>query len=190
MGTPLLTNILFSLTLLIFSTLLSPSLSELCNPSDKKVLLQIKKAFNDPYVLTSWKPDTDCCTQWYCVTCAEGGDHRIDSLSVVTGSLSGPIPPQIGDLPYLETLDLHKQANLTGPIPKEITKLKKLRFLRMNWNNLTGPVPGFLSELENLEFLDLSFNNLSGSLPSSLAKMPNLRLSTDKEIAFFFFSCC
>lgn len=172
MDTKLVT--IFSLTLFISTTLFHPSLSELCNPNDKKVLLQIKKAFNDPYVLTSWKPDTDCCVDWYCVTC-NPKTHRINSLTVITGSLSGPIPPQIGDLPYLENLELHKQVNLTGPIPQAIGNLKHLNFLRLDWNSLSGSVPDFLSQLSNLTFLELSFNNLTGPIPSSLSKLSNLR---------------
>ncbi|KAF4374492.1 hypothetical protein F8388_016043 [Cannabis sativa] len=165
------TTIIF--TLLFSTTLLDPSLSELCNQNDKKVLLQIKKAFNDPYVLTSWHEDTDCC-DWYCVTC-DPKTHRITALTVITGSLTGPIPTQVGDLHYLENLDLHKQVNLTGPIPPAIAKLRNLKFLRLNWNSLTGSVPDFLSQLTNLTFLDLSFNNLTGPIPASLSKLPNLR---------------
>ena len=113
MGTPLLTNILFSLTLLIFSTLLSPSLSELCNPSDKKVLLQIKKAFNNPYVLASWDRQTDCC-EWYLVTCDER-THRITGLHVTSEGLSGQIPALVANLPYLDTLIFSRQPGLVGP---------------------------------------------------------------------------
>ncbi|KAG2683363.1 hypothetical protein I3760_10G028500 [Carya illinoinensis] len=166
MATPLL-------SLIFFTTLLFSAHSELCNPKDKKVLLEIKAAFNNPYVLTSWKPDTDCCVDWYIVTC-DPTSNRINSLSVVTGSLSGQIPAAVGDLPFLETLDLRKQPNLTGPIPPAIAKLQRLTFLRLNWNNLSGPVPDFLSKLKNLTFLDLSFNNLSGSIPPSLSLLPNL----------------
>ncbi|KAL5545519.1 hypothetical protein UlMin_005206 [Ulmus minor] len=164
--TPLLSVIFF------FFTFLNPTLSELCNPKDKNTLLQIKKAFNDPYVLTSWNPSTDCC-HWYCVTC-DPKTHRINSLTVFTGGLSGQIPPQVGDLPFLETLDIRKQPNLTGPIQPAIAKLSKLKFLRLNWNNLTGSVPDFIGNLKNLTFLDLSFNNLTGSIPSSLSKLENL----------------
>ncbi|TKY62563.1 Polygalacturonase inhibitor [Spatholobus suberectus] len=41
--------------------LLSTVASELCNPEDKKVLLQIKNDLNNPYLLASWDPNTDCC---------------------------------------------------------------------------------------------------------------------------------
>ncbi|OWM82672.1 polygalacturonase inhibitor-like [Punica granatum] len=171
------------LSALLFSYyLLFPTASELCNPSDKKVLLAIKEAFNDPYVLISWKPDTDCCVEWNNVECDET-THRITSVTVVVGDLPGQIPAAIGNLPYLETLRLHKQANLTGPIPYAITKLKNLKYLDLTWNNLTGPVPSFLSKLQNLVYLHLSFNNLSGSIPSSLSTLrplSSLRLDRNK----------
>ncbi|BFG38214.1 hypothetical protein CerSpe_244880 [Prunus speciosa] len=157
---------------LLFSTILNPALSELCNPEDKKVLLQIKKAFNDPYVLTSWKSETDCC-DWYCVTC-DSTTNRINSLTIFAGQVSGQIPTQVGDLPYLETLEFHKQPNLTGPIQPSIAKLKSLKELRLSWTNISGSVPDFLSQLKNLTFIDLSFSNFTGSIPSSLSQLPNL----------------
>ncbi|GLT37162.1 hypothetical protein SLA2020_114960 [Shorea laevis] len=167
-------SLLFLLPLLLLlSALLCPSSAELCHPQDKKVLLEIKKAFNDPYVLSSWNPDTDCC-DWYCVEC-DLTTHRITSLVIITDNkISGPIPPQVGDLPFLQTLVFHKLPNITGPIQPAIAKLKSLEFLRLSWTNISGSVPDFLSQLKNLTFLDLSFNNLTGSIPSSLSLLPNL----------------
>ncbi|KAF3504793.1 hypothetical protein F2Q69_00045370 [Brassica cretica] len=101
-------------------------------------------------------------------------NHRVISLSIYTVQISSQIPPEVGDLPYLEKLMLHKITNITGQIPSTITKLKYLRFIRLSWLNLTGPVPDFLSQLMNLEYLNLSFNQLSGSIPSSLALLPKL----------------
>ncbi|KAK9921753.1 hypothetical protein M0R45_030250 [Rubus argutus] len=164
---------LFSLTLL-FSTILTPALSELCNPKDKKVLFEIKTAFNNPYVLSSWTSNTDCCTGWYCVEC-DPTTHRINSLTIFTDDkLTGQIPAQVGDLPYLETLVLRKLPHLTGPIQPSIAKLKHLKMLRLSWTGLSGSVPDFLSQLKNLTYLELNYNNLTGSIPSSLSQLPNL----------------
>ncbi|KAL5795446.1 hypothetical protein ACOSQ2_000266 [Xanthoceras sorbifolium] len=160
------------LLLLIFTTLLSPSLSVRCNPNDKKVLLKIKQALNNPYILSSWNPDNDCC-KWYCVKC-DRTTNRINSLTIFAGDLPGQIPAAVGDLPYLENLQFHKLTNLTGPIQPSIAKLKKLKFLGISWTNISGSVPDFLSQLSNLTFLDLAFNSLSGSIPSSLSKLQNL----------------
>ncbi|KAM5558964.1 hypothetical protein ABKV19_020559 [Rosa sericea] len=159
---------------LFFSTILTPTLSELCNPQDKKVLFEIKTAFNNPYILSSWKSNADCCTDWYNVEC-DPNTNRINSLTIFTDDrLTGQIPAQVGDLPYLETLVLRKLPNLTGPIQPSIAKLKHLKTLRLSWNGLSGSVPDFLSQLKNLTFLELNFNNFTGSIPSSLSQLPNL----------------
>lgn len=160
------------ITLIFFSNLVHPTFSELCNPKDKKVLLQIKRAFNNPYVLASWNPDIDCC-DWYCVSC-HLTTHRINSLTILSDGLPGQIPSEVGDLPYLESLEFHKLPNLTGPIPPAIAKLQNLKSLTISWTNISGYVPDFLSQLKNLTFLDLAFNNLTGSIPASLSLLPNL----------------
>jgi hypothetical protein len=157
--------------------LLSPvALSEKCNPQDKKVLLRIKKELNNPYLLASWDPHTDCC-DWYCVEC-DIKTHRITALimqsSVPDTNLSGPIPPSVGDLPYLENLEFHKLPRLTGPIQPTIAKLTKLKYLFIEYTNVSGPIPSFLAQLKNLQLLHLSTNNLSGPIPSSLSQLPNL----------------
>ncbi|XP_061955671.1 polygalacturonase inhibitor-like [Populus nigra] len=158
---------------LLVLNLLSLSFSELCNPHDKKVLLQIKNHFGDPYLLASWLSDTDCCTSWNAVEC-DPTTNRIVSLRIFSGDLSGEIPAEVGDLPYLETLEFHKLTNITGPIPPSISNLIHLISLRLSRLNLTGPVPDSFSKLKNLRVLVLSFNSLSGSIPSSLALMPEI----------------
>ncbi|KAG6744803.1 hypothetical protein POTOM_051443 [Populus tomentosa] len=158
---------------LLALNLLSLSFSELCNPHDKQVLLQIKKHFGDPYLLASWLSDTDCCTSWNQVEC-DATTNRIVSLRIFSGDLSGEIPAEVGDLPYLETLEFHKLTNITGPITPSISNLIHLISLRLSNLNLTGPVPDSLSKLKNLRVLTLSFNSLSGSIPSSLALMPEI----------------
>ncbi|KAJ7972276.1 Polygalacturonase inhibitor [Quillaja saponaria] len=157
----------------LFSVLAPITLSELCNPQDKRVLLQLKKDLNNPYLLASWNPDTGCCG-WYCVTC-DPITHRINSLTIFAGQLSAQIPPAVGDLLYLETLEFHKLSNLTGPIQPTIAKLTNLKSLTLSFTNLSGPVPDFLAQLKNLTDLDLSFNSLSGSIPPSLSQLLHLR---------------
>ncbi|KAF8043826.1 hypothetical protein BT93_A1972 [Corymbia citriodora subsp. variegata] len=153
--------------------LLRPASAILCHPEDKEVLLRIKSALNNPYLLASWNPDTDCC-YWYCLKC-HYKTHRVISLFFLQDNLPGQIPSAIGDLTYLQGLTLHKLPNLTGPIPESLTKLKYLDFLRLDWLNLTGPIPSFLGQLKNLTYLNLSFNKLTGGIPDSLSTIPGLK---------------
>lgn len=159
----------FSLT---FTTVISGSVR--CHSEDKKVLLRIKKAFGNPYHLSSWNAQIlkDCC-DWYSVEC-DLNTSRVITLRIFSGNLSGQIPPAVGDLSYLQTLFFHKLPNLIGTIPPTITKLTRLRSLEISWTNISGPIPDFVSQIKTLEYLDLSFNNLSGTIPPSLSELPNL----------------
>ncbi|XP_073158140.1 polygalacturonase inhibitor-like [Henckelia pumila] len=165
--------ILFSF-ILCMSQVPFPALSatEKCNPNDKKVLLQIKQAWNNPYQLASWDPNTDCC-DWYVVKC-DSKTHRIVQFDLFDAEISGQIPEAIGSLPSLQFLNMRDLTDVSGPIPKSIANLTNLNFLRLSYLNLTGPVPTFLSQLKKLTFLDVSFNDLTGSIPSSLSQLQNL----------------
>lgn len=148
------------------------SATEKCNPNDKKVLLQIKQAWNNPYQLASWDPNTDCCT-WYIVKC-DSKSHRIVQFDLFDAEISGQIPEAIGDLTFLQFLNMRDLTDLTGPIPQSLAKLTDLNFLRLSYTNLSGPVPTFLNKLNKLTFLDLSFNDLTGSIPPSISQLQNL----------------
>lgn len=164
---------ILSLSLLLFLSLPSPSLGAAkCNSQDKAALLQIKAAMNNPYHLASWDPNQDCCS-WYALKC-DSSSGRVTALTIFDGEISGQISPAIGNLPYLQMIDINTLTNLTGTIPSTITKLTSLNFLRLKGNKLSGPVPPFLSSLTKLYFLDLSFNLFSGSIPASLSQLPNL----------------
>ncbi|MED6158007.1 hypothetical protein PIB30_028829 [Stylosanthes scabra] len=171
--------------------LLSPfALSERCNPQDKKVLLQIKKDLNNPYLLASWNPDTDCC-DWYCVTC-DPKTHRINSLvmlsSVPETNLSGQIPPSVGPVPdflaqlsNLQLIDLSFN-NLSGPIPSSLSQLPNLVSLRLDRNRLTGPIPdSFGSFKKPGPSIILSHNQLSGPIPASLGQLDPQRIDLSRN---------
>ncbi|KAL3737991.1 hypothetical protein ACJRO7_019512 [Eucalyptus globulus] len=109
-------------------------------------------------------------------------------LNVSHNSLSGPLPPDVGNLKNLISLDvsynqisgeipttlgnclgfeeLYMQSNhFRGPIP-QFKGLKGIRFLDLSNNNLSGQIPEFLANLSSsLQFLNLSFNNLKGEVP-------------------------
>ncbi|KAL3755390.1 hypothetical protein ACJRO7_002441 [Eucalyptus globulus] len=135
----------FSLSLLLCSLLASPSFFELCNPGDKKVLLAIKKALNDPYILASSTADTDCC-HWYNVAC-DDTTHRIIQFTIFDATLSGQISAAVSNLPYLQMIDLNRLPHITSVISSSLGKLKNLTFVRLSYLNLTGVIPPFLGNL-------------------------------------------
>ncbi|KAJ1399174.1 Leucine-rich repeat-containing N-terminal, plant-type [Sesbania bispinosa] len=164
--------------LLLTTFLINPTLSEKCNPQDKKALLQIKTEFGNPTQLSSWDPATDCCNgTWHGVSC----DTDTQTYRVNDFQLSGlelhqpyPIPPSIANLPFLNFLYLYNIPNLIGPIPPLIGNLTTLRYLMISHTNISGQIPNSLSQIKTLVTIDFSYNSLSGPLPPSLSTLPNL----------------
>jgi hypothetical protein len=139
-------------------------------------LLQIKKELNNPTILSSWKPNSDCCKMsWYGVTCFRS-NNRVRNLIISNDiNLTSKFPLSIGNLPYLESLFFDHLPNLYGPIPIEpISKLLKLRTLTVSSTGMSGPIPNFPAQMKHLYNLDLSSNHFSGTLPHSLYKLPKL----------------
>ncbi|KAJ1432406.1 Leucine-rich repeat [Sesbania bispinosa] len=167
------TKLLFLLLILLFHV--SSSLSELCHPDDKRTLLQIKKELNNPTLLSSWKPNTDCCnSSWYSVECYSSNNNRVGFLAIENNDLTAQFPPSTGNLPYLETLIIYQLPNLTGSIPHSLSKLTNLKSLTIASTGVSGPIPNFITKMNSLHHIDLSDNKLSGTLPPSLYKLPNL----------------
>uniref|UniRef100_A0A1D1XPX9 Polygalacturonase inhibitor n=1 Tax=Anthurium amnicola TaxID=1678845 RepID=A0A1D1XPX9_9ARAE len=162
------------LPLLLLSSLPGALSAAPCNAADKSALLQFKKDLGDPYTIITWTAATDCCSDWYAMGC-DSDTGRVTSIDISSSEARGPLPPSVGDLPYLNTLTVRKSPNLTGPIPPELSKLTNLKMLWMDWNSLTGPIPAFLGRLTKLDYINLSFNKLTGSIPPSLGDLPLLR---------------
>ena len=109
--------------------------------------------------------------EWYGVTTnAEG---RVSGLEIVNNSLSGPIPPELGQLTDLIRLDLGENG-LSGPIPSEIGQMTNLSNLDLGENRLSGPIPSEIGQMTNLSNLDLRGNDMSGPIPPELGQLTNL----------------
>ncbi|XP_042377572.1 receptor-like protein EIX2 [Zingiber officinale] len=82
-------------------------------------------------------------------------------------------------LSAVASIDLSNN-NISGEIPKEITKLHGLDFLNLSNNHLIGRIPENLGAMKELESLDLSMNYLMGEIPvelSALSFLGSLNLS-------------
>ncbi|KAH7532729.1 hypothetical protein FEM48_Zijuj04G0053200 [Ziziphus jujuba var. spinosa] len=86
---------------------------------------------------------------------------------------TGPIPPSIGELVSLTSLNLSWNI-LQDQIPTSLGQIKNLKYLSLSGNNLTGSIPSSLGQLHALEVLELSSNSLTGEIPKFLENLHNL----------------
>ena len=76
-------------------------------------------------------------------------------------TVTGSIPPQLGNLTTLELLELCGNE-LNGSIPPQLGDLTNLTDLRLGDNQPTGSIPSELGNSTNLDYLNLTLNQLSG----------------------------
>ncbi len=98
---------------------------------------------------------------------------NLDSLWLDSNRLTGPIPPQLGNLSKLTVLSLGNNQ-LSGPIPAGLWNLLELRVLTLSENHLVGSLPNELGNLLLLDSLNLQGNRLVGEIPSSIVNLTNL----------------
>ena len=118
---------------------------------------------------TNWLSDRPLST-WAGVSTASNG--RVKQLELSRNGLSGPIPPELGNLDLTELVLSVNQ--LTGSIPPELGDLANLRRLTLGQNQLTGSIPAELGNLVNIELISLAANQLTGSIPPELGDLVNL----------------
>lgn len=167
------------------------------NNTDMLSLLGFKRVItNDPRkALSSWNSSIPHC-QWEGVRCSFTHPGRVTVLKLGELSLSGPISPSLGNLMFLEILNLSTNSftgelppfnrlsrlqklvlednSLHGIIPNSITNCSRLKYIALDRNFLLGEIPPNIRLLSNVLLLDLSANNLTGTIPPSLKNISML----------------
>ena len=152
------------------------------NP-DRAALVALYNATDGPSWVNSenWLTDAPL-REWYGVDTNGSGrvvgldlSGRWDSEARVSRrhGLVGPIPPELGSLTHLQSLNL-EHNDLFGPIPTELASRVSLTHLRLAYNQLTGSIPPELGNLANLTKLDLWSNQLTDPIPPELGNLANL----------------
>ena len=98
---------------------------------------------------------------------------KLEGLFLAKNALNGSIPPRLGALLALNSLDL-SYNEISGKIPSELGELSKLEELLLRDNSINGEIPLELGSLGSLICLNLSYNELSGKIPDDLENLFNL----------------
>ncbi|KAL0714332.1 hypothetical protein Bca4012_021311 [Brassica carinata] len=147
--------------------------------SEVTALREIKRSLIDPMRnLSTWEKGDPCNSNWTGVTCFErshdDGLFHVRELQLMRLNLSGELSPEVGQLSYLEILNV-MWNNITGRIPMEIGKISSLKLLLLNGNKLTGSLPPELGNLRNLNRLQVDENNITGSVPHAFGNMTSIK---------------
>ncbi|KAK9664444.1 hypothetical protein RND81_14G042500 [Saponaria officinalis] len=144
--------------------------------SDKDALISFRSQLSlggPSNPLSSWDQNSSPCN-WTRVECDTLG-RRVVGLDMSNLQIGGSISPQIGNISFLESLQLQNN-HLIGTIPNEVCNLLNLKVLNLSSNNLEGVIPSNIIKLSELKLLDLTMNNVSGIIPSEIGSLQKLQV--------------
>ncbi|MDR8394647.1 leucine-rich repeat domain-containing protein, partial [Aliifodinibius sp. S!AR15-10] len=145
--------------------------NQFVNEQDSLALVSFYKSTNGQ----NWTNNSgwlkDPVNEWFGVTIE---DQRVSGLTLSENNLSGVLPYELGKLKKLTYLNL-SYNKISGDIPTEFGQLKNLVELRLGGGNqLTGNIPSEIGEMTNLEHLNLNHNKLTGVIPTKIENLNSL----------------
>ncbi|KAK3411414.1 hypothetical protein EUGRSUZ_I00188 [Eucalyptus grandis] len=102
-----------------------------------------------------------------------GNLERLNTLNLTFNLLNGAVPPTIGRLHNLRSL-IFRSNNLSGSIPLELGNLAKMNVVDLSFNNFIAPIPSSIRNLTSLTNLNLQRNQLGGSIPPEIWNFTSL----------------
>ncbi|KAD4889084.1 hypothetical protein E3N88_21157 [Mikania micrantha] len=180
-------------------------------PSQKQVLLQLRKQLEYPKQLDLWiNTSNDFCylsSPQVNITCENNfvselkimgfsGDHL--PKKVKSSNFDGfPIPSQtlsqnfsmdsfIATLSRLTSLKVLSLVSLGiwGPLPNKIQRLNTLEYIDVSYNFLYGSIPPTFIRLASLQSVNLDGNFLNGSFPNGVNLLSSLTTLSLKDNSF------
>ncbi|KAL3538464.1 hypothetical protein ACH5RR_001830 [Cinchona calisaya] len=144
--------------------------------TDQSALLAVRAQFSiesrDHVLAKNWSVSSSVCG-WIGVTCGFRRHRRVTALNISNMGLDGLIPPQLGNLSFLVSLDMTTNG-FYGELPQELARLRRLRVLRLGGNHLDGYLPPWLGSFHQLQYLTLMNNSFTGLIPPSISNMSRL----------------
>ncbi|TXG47624.1 hypothetical protein EZV62_026918 [Acer yangbiense] len=101
-------------------------------------------------------------------------NNRIMVLNLTSMSLTGTIPPHIGNLSFLVQLHLRNNG-FDGSLLVDIVHLHRLEIFHLRLNSFQGEISSWLGSLPKLQSFYLFRNNFTGSIPREIGKLTNLK---------------
>ncbi|KAK2978180.1 hypothetical protein RJ640_030353 [Escallonia rubra] len=164
-------------------------------PSQKQVLLQLRKQLEYPKQLDMWyNSSTDLCflsSPQVNVTCQDNfvtelrilgdrpnkvrnfGGFAIPSQSLSENFSVDSFVATLSRLTSLRGLSLIS-LGIWGPVPEKLYRLSSLEFFDWSWNFMFGSIPPTFSRMVKLQSITLDGNFINGSFPSWFDSVPNL----------------
>ena len=164
----------------------TPTVEDTSTPAtDREALIALYNATDGP----NWGNNTNWLTnvpigEWKGVTTDEDG--RVVLLGLGNNGLRGELPPELGDLTMLSSLQLWDN-NLSGELPRELGNLANLGWLDVSNNQLSGEIPSEVSSLPNLHQVEIAGNELTwpkvalSSIASDRAALTSFYLATNGD---------
>lgn len=120
--------------------------------------------------------DCDVC-DWFGVFC--NTDGRVTAINLIGNNLIGSLPDELGDIDFLQGLNLSGHPNLTGPVPPSLFELGEISSVVLVDNDHTGGIPGNIGNAVTLQVLQFNnSNNLGGAIPAGITALINLEVLT------------
>ena len=86
--------------------------------------------------------------------------------------MEGTLPAEIGWLTEMTKIKLQRNK-LSGPLPAGLNRLTKLTHIYITSNRFSGEFPD-ISALKSLVWIDMDFNRFEGEFPASFLSLPKL----------------
>ncbi|WCJ42955.1 Receptor kinase-like protein Xa21 [Euphorbia peplus] len=136
--------------------------------ADEDALLALKACItNDPQnlIASNWSTATSVCN-WIGITCGTR-HHRVREIHLDDMSLTGTIPPHMGNLSFLVHFSLYNN-HFHGSLPVQLVNLRRLSYFDLGDNLFKGVIPSYIGSFAQLQLLDLNSNHFEGSVPTTL----------------------